>query len=332
MKDLIVIGAYCPDNERENLLNRCVDSIQNIRGDFDIMISSHSIIPEYISQKVDYVFFDKNNKIITDWKYLNQPWFCPDDNITIKSSFVSSISTYLATYKIFLGALGIAKVLNYNTVHWIEYDSIITDFTDLYENHTLIKDYVAIQYKKENRLFEDNIDWGYGCFQTINLNKVTSKMLEYDEDYLLHLLENSVNKTNEKITQDLYQSEGEKIFFKNFDEVLNKGNKFNLSNKTEKDSLDYWALPYYDTKSNKINFLVWNNRNSGPIDVTVIVNNEKIFRFDVVNNYQWYIRTLGVPEEIKNIIVLLNERIKMNLTLNENNLELFKKTSYSEEI
>jgi hypothetical protein len=157
-------------------------------------------------------------------------------------------------------------------------------------------------------------------------------MLEYDEDYLLHLLENSVNKTNEKITQDLYQSEGEKIFFKNFDEVLNKGNKFNLSNKTEKDSLDYWALPYYDTKSNKINFLVWNNRNSGPIDVTVIVNNEKIFRFDVVNNYQWYIRTLGVPEEIKNIIVLLNERIKMNLTLNENNLELFKKTSYSEEI
>ena len=85
MKDLIVIGAYCPDKERENLLNRCVDSIQNIRGDFDIMISSHSIIPEYITQKVDYVFFDKNNKIITDWKYLNQPWFCPTDNITIKS-------------------------------------------------------------------------------------------------------------------------------------------------------------------------------------------------------------------------------------------------------
>jgi len=29
MKDLIIIGAYCPDDERERLLNDCISSLIN---------------------------------------------------------------------------------------------------------------------------------------------------------------------------------------------------------------------------------------------------------------------------------------------------------------
>jgi hypothetical protein len=61
MKDLIVIGAYCPDKEREDMLNKCVDSLLPLKDDFDFLITSHTIIPEYIAKKVDFTFFDKKS-------------------------------------------------------------------------------------------------------------------------------------------------------------------------------------------------------------------------------------------------------------------------------
>ena len=66
MKDLILIGAYCPDDEREGFLSKLVDQLQEVKKDFDILICSHLVIPEYISKKVDYVFYDKNNDLIYD--------------------------------------------------------------------------------------------------------------------------------------------------------------------------------------------------------------------------------------------------------------------------
>ena len=36
MKDLIVIGSYCPDDERLELLNKCVENFGQIKNDFDI--------------------------------------------------------------------------------------------------------------------------------------------------------------------------------------------------------------------------------------------------------------------------------------------------------
>ena len=57
MKDLILIGSYCPDYQRENYLNKLVDQLQYIKNDVDILICSHTPIPEYITEKVDFVFY-----------------------------------------------------------------------------------------------------------------------------------------------------------------------------------------------------------------------------------------------------------------------------------
>ena len=53
MKELILICAYCPDDRRENILNDCINSLQKCRNEYDILISSHTEIPKYISQKVE---------------------------------------------------------------------------------------------------------------------------------------------------------------------------------------------------------------------------------------------------------------------------------------
>lgn len=329
MKDLIVIGSYCPDEERIQLLNNCVESLNGLRKDFDIMIVSHSIIPDYIIKKVDYSFYFKQNELITDWKYLNKPWFSPTDNLRIESCFVSNQSTYLAAYSLFLTSLGIAKSLDYQTVHWIEYDSIINDYTDLYNNKELIKDFVAINYKKKYQNYELNLEWGYGCFQTINLSKVPEEMTKYNRGFLMDLLKESNNKTNEKITQDLYLSRGGSIYYKDLKELLDKGNDLNLSINTEKDLLDYWSVPFWDQESKTLKHITWNNKDYGDINVVVIVNDEIVVTFKKLSKFTWQIKDLGSLDEIETITILINGNIKNRITLNDELRELIKTSSYS---
>lgn len=329
MKDLIIIGTYCPDKERENMLNDCVESLQYLRKDFDILISSHTIIPEYIASKVDYTFFDANNQIITDWKYLNQPWFSPYDGFTIQSAFVTESSTYVAVYRVLISSFGIAKALNYKTVHWIEYDSILNDYSELYDNSVKIKNYTAITYKKEFRNYESNLEWGYGCFQTINIEKVTEKMLVFDEDFYLELLDKSSNKTNEKITQDLYLSKGGEILFKNFDILSDNGNRFNLSSKSKKDEMDYWTLPFYDTKSETVKFITWNNKDTREINVMVIINDERVIKFEKVGQFAWQIKEIGNINDISSITILIDGKLKRRFELDDENRKIFTKVSHS---
>ena len=330
MKDLIIIGAYCPDKEREELLNQCVDSLLPLKDDFDFLITSHTIIPEYIAKKVDYTFYDKKNDLITDWEYCNKPWFSPFDGMTILSTLITEYSTFFAAYRIFIGALGLARNFKYKKVHWVEYDSMFTTFDDFYDNSILLDDNVAVQYKKEYKPYEKNLEWGFGCFQSINVERLDDIFLVYDREKLMEILKKCPNKTNEKTTQEIYEKNGGTIYFKDFNQLSNKNNQFNLSTKTSKDDMSYWTVPFYNTKEDKVELVVWNNKGGDPIDVVFIINNDKIFTFKQVKKFEWSIRTIGKLEDIKSILVLINNKIKTNIILNEENKELFKKTNYSQ--
>lgn len=328
MKNLIIIGAYCPDYERQKLLNDCIDSLSPLKKDFDFLISTHSLLPEYIVKKVDYVFYDKKNELITDWNLINKPWFSPFDGVTIMSTLVTGYSTFLAAYRIFIGALGLAKNFKYNKVHWVEYDSYFTKYDDFYENNKLLDSYTAVQYKKENRNFEKNLDWGYGCFQAINTEKLDDIFLIYDEEKLIEILKNCPNKTNEKTTEEIYKKNGGTIYFKDFT-ILSESNKFNLSENTSKENLNYWVVPYFDQKSNLVNVVAWNNKDEEKIDVIFIINDERIIPIKNLEKFGWSIKEVGPLEEINTIVTLVNGRVKTRILFDDEKRDLFKKTSYS---
>jgi hypothetical protein len=330
MKDLIVIGAHCPDKEREDMLNKCVDSLLPLKDDFDFLITSHTIIPEYIAKKVDFTFYDKKNDLITDWEYCNKPWFSPFDGMTIVSSLITGYSTFLAAYRIFIGSLGLARNFKYNKVHWVEYDSLFTNFDDFYENSKLLDDNVAVQYKKEYKDYEKNLEWGYGCFQGINVQKLDETFLTYDRDKLMEILKNCPNKTNEKTTQEIYEKNGGKIFFKDFNKLIDKNNQFNLSEKAAKDSMDYWTVPFYNTKEDKVSIIVWNNKDDKPINVNFIINNDKIITFNNLNKFEWRMGDIGNINDINSILILVNNKIKTNIILNKEKRELFKITNHTQ--
>ena len=320
MKDLIVIGAYCPDKERQKLLNNLVDSLLNIQESYDILISTHSKIPEYIVDKVDYIFYDKdNNLIINDLKYLNQPWFKPNNETTIYTTFLSGYSTYLTAYKLLIGGLGLGKALGYKKAHFIEYDTHLPNFDEFFDNTKLLDSYASIQYKNK-----DILPWGIGNFISFNLTQIDPIFLEYDEKKLLSFIEH-YGKTNERVTEGILSRTSR--LEKDFKVLEDKGIEVNLSSKAQKDELDFWTVPYYDPKTDNINFICWNQRSEGPINVSVIINNNKLTSFENVAYRNYHIRELGPISEINEILVLVNNKIKTHIDFNSINKEDYKKTN-----
>ena len=53
MKDLILISNYSETYEKQEVLRVLVNQINNYKEHFDLMIVSHTIVPEDISNKCD---------------------------------------------------------------------------------------------------------------------------------------------------------------------------------------------------------------------------------------------------------------------------------------
>jgi len=330
MKELILVGTYCPDDEREQLLNECVNSLQSCRNDYDILICSHTEIPTYISKKVDYVFYDKNNDLITDLKYLNQPWFSPIDGMTILSTYIGENSTYLAVYRLLILGLGFAKMFKYEKVHYVEYDTIMNDLSELYDNSKLLDEYDNVVIQKEERNYEENIAWPMGNFMSFKVDSINELFTTYDKEKLLEILFNSPSKTNEKITNDIMKMNGNTIYVKDYDKIKSKDIQFALSRNTSRETMNYWTVPFYNTKEDKVSVIVWNNKDEDPINVSFIINNDKLITFNNVNKFEWRMGDIGNIDNIESILILVNNRIKSNIVLNEKNKEWFKKTNYTQ--
>jgi hypothetical protein len=89
-----------------------------------------------------------------------------------------------------------------------------------------------------------------------------------------------------------------------------------------------WAVPYYDHKTETIDFVAWNESSNTPCDVMVIINNDNLIKFDSLGKFNWSIKTLGNVNEIHNIKILINDKLKNSITLNKKNIEMFKKTNF----
>jgi hypothetical protein len=93
--------------------------------------------------------------------------------------------------------------------------------------------------------------------------------------------------------------------------------------------MNYWTVPFYNTKENKVSVIVWNNKDDEPINVNFIVNNEKIITFKEVNKFEWKMDEIGDINNIDSIITLVNGKKKNEIKFDKNLREIFKKTNYT---
>jgi hypothetical protein len=236
----------------------------------------------------------------------------------------------LAVYRLLISGLGFAKMFKYKKVHYVEYDTIMNDLSELYDNSTLLDDYDNVVIQKKQRNYEANIAWPMGNFMSFKVDSIDELFTTYDKEKLLEILFDSPSKTNEKITNDIMKLNGNTIYVKDFDKLKSKDIQFALSRNTSKENMSYWTVPFYNTKEDKVSVIVWNNKDEEPINASFIVNNDKMITFNNVNRFEWRMGDIGKIDEIQSILILVNSKIKTNITLNEENKELFKKTNYSQ--
>ena len=178
MKDLIMISSYCNTKEKEEVLRNLVSQVNGQKDKFDLMIVSHSVVPDDISNKCDLVLYDKKNELLYDWDLRCKPWFNPGNTRQIMSIFTGFFNTHLAIWRMLILGNSVAKNIGYKKVHHIEYDSSINDFSEILDNSKLLNDYDCVTYTKTKNTVDPIL---FGTYQAYRLDTLHKDLLELDE-------------------------------------------------------------------------------------------------------------------------------------------------------
>lgn len=323
MKDLILITAYCPDDYRENILRDLVSSLQS--SPFDVMIVSHTPIPLDIQKKVNFVWYDEKNEILTDWDLINQPWFNPGNDRRIQSGLLSKKNTHLAIWRMQILGNSIAKHLGYNKVHKIEYDCIINNFDEFLENSKLLDINSCVSYTKSKDTVDDIL---FGSCISYNLNDLHPDFLVLNEEKIKNKIRSSLSKSPEGMAKDLYHHKGDAIIKPK--SLLDKnGNNFGIVDGQMENNFTPWGVPFYDKLTNALGFVVWNTTNKDGIKHQIIINNDKIYDIPLTPYDHWKIRFFDDFNSIESILTIENNKIRDNISLKtQEEKETFKKISF----
>jgi len=327
MKDLIMISSYCNTKEKEDVLRNLVQQIIEHKDFFDLMIVSHSVIPADIADKCDLVLYDKKNELLYDWDLRCKPWFNPGDTRQIMSIFTGFFNTHLAIWRMLILGNSVAKNIGYSKLHHIEYDCDINDFSELKNNSKLLDEYDCVTYTKSKNTVDPIL---FGTYQAYRLDTLNKVLLELNEDYLKSKIRKSEDKSPEAMLYNLLHN-GKKGFVKSKKLLDTNENNFGLTHSNLSYNHTAWCLPYYDTLTKKLSFIIWNvEEGNGPINVKVIYNDDKIFNFGEILPQHWVMNDIDDFDNAKKMVVILNDKIR-NIFDFEKDGESFKKVSFREE-
>lgn len=120
MKKLIIISAYPENQQKEDILSKCVDKLKVL--EFDILIVSHCPIPLHIQNKVNYCLIDNQN-ILLPYELTPKYWNINDDfNVTINNyGHQLTVSTNIQN------GIDFATINNYEFFLFTESDNLIDE-------------------------------------------------------------------------------------------------------------------------------------------------------------------------------------------------------------
>lgn len=323
MKDLILITAYCPDDYREDVLRNLVNSLDN--ESFDLMVISHTPIPLDIQKKVDIIFYDKKNEILTDWDLINQPWFSPGNDKKIQSGLLSKKNTHLAIWRMLILGFSTAKNLGYNKVHHIEYDCEINNMDELIDNSAQLNDYNSIVYIDKQPNISPIL---FGSFQSYFLPNIPEKLINLDEEWIKQSIRNASSKSPELMLQKLLEEKG-KVLYKDRNDLEKNGNKFGIVDGQMENNFIPWGVPFYDRSTNEVGFIVWNTQNKNGVKHQIIINSNQIHNTISTSFNNWRMEFLGNLDSIESLLIIENNKIRDNISLKtQEDKEIFKKMSF----
>jgi hypothetical protein len=296
-KDLILITSYCPTNEKKEILLTLLKGLQKYRNEYDILLSSHVKLDPFFFDYFDYFYFDKNNQILTDIEYRQNGWFVPFENYVIWSNYITPGNTMKAIWDMVIPSISIAKSLNYEKIHYLEYDSEVITDGELKDNSKLLEtyDYVIYRGKDTHKLI--------GAFFSFKTNSVIDEQIVCNDGVYERLFFGKYPKAPENAFFDLIK-EQRTYFTKEYDPRLQNGIILNkICSPTS------WNVPFYDPKDNKLKFIS-NNASDENFSIKIIVDG--ILRdLGVVKPNHWKIVNIEKDFNTISRMVVLNNDCKI---------------------
>jgi hypothetical protein len=323
MKDLIIVSSYCDTKQKEDILRNLVNQCYK-ENSFDLMVVSHTTIPDDISRKTTLSLYDSKNELLYDWDLRSKPWFNPDNKREIQSIFTGFFNSHLAIWRMIILGNSVAKNLGYEKVHHIEYDCDIKDFTEIHNNSKLLDTYDCVTYAKIVDTIDDIL---FGTYQAYRLDTLHNDLLILDEEKIKSQIRASNTKSPEGMLFDLLHT-NKKGFVKN-KSLLDINNNFGLSH--TQNTHTAWCLPYYDILTNKLSFIIWNvEEPSRDINVQLIYNEDKVITFGEIKHSHWVVKDIDDFNNAKKLTVILNKKIRNEYDFTVD-VEKFKQVSFRKE-
>ena len=296
MKDLFLITTYAPDNLRRDMLRNFVSSIN--KDLFDIMVVSHSSIPEDIIDNINYFIYDADNSLLTDVEYKYQMYYNAE-HFKILSTENRPFNHTLAALKLVTLGLSTARIEGYEKVHCIEYDTDLKSDKEFIENSKLLDEYNLVFYQTD--YLPDLISFPV----SFNLGKINNQWFEFDKDYLKEWVKNDPYKTIENYERLLIQKEN---YYNKFYTKLKENDVF--INLYFSGGEDVWVTPIV-SNDNRLFLFSWNKANTFKIEnvelynIKIIVNDKSYYNLDLHLN-EWNLKDLGEFNEINTLTILRN--------------------------
>ena len=170
MKEIVLITDYSNTSHKKNHLRKLID---DIKQHFNVCLNSHCVLPNDITESVDYYIQDIKNPFLIDNRYKGIKYFdCANFTIIFKDYRLPA-SHLPAIMRQILPSLNYLKSFGYDIVHLLEYDSDFISPNLFKSNSMLLMDYDCVIYKDAYRFVSNTY--------SINLNNFSSQELIYDE-------------------------------------------------------------------------------------------------------------------------------------------------------
>jgi hypothetical protein len=312
MKDLIFISAYCPTEEQERDLERCVNHVLEIGK--HIVLVSHTHVPIHIQKKCHYYVYDYNNEISDDYNLLGHHHF-KFGNHKIQSRFFNKYFYGFAIYRMFSIAFQIAINFGYQNIHHIEYDGQLLDKNLIDENSKHLEEYDSVIYTDNGK--EDG--FLFGSFKSFKVSSLPEHFKNYNRDFIENEMKVTEPKQLEFFTKKLFINSGKVLFQPHpSDKEIKKGTNFYNRN------LHYTL--FYNPVDLTLNIFFKSFKNVEE-EIVIIVNKKSVVTLNAKPNY-WTIKPLGVFDEINHVRIDNSEKVIYEKTFDDEIRKIFKIDSY----
>jgi len=308
MKDLILIASHTPDIQRVKYLRDLLNSINKDR--YDVMISSHSPIPEDLIEESDHFVFQKRNTLLTDFDHKFAYWF-ENEFFCISSTEFKTFNHLIAAGSLMLNGLSSARSFGYEKVHFIEYDSLILDDSEFFINSKLLENNSVVWYEHADLKTAFPL-------MSLNINKLNPSWFDLTENIFYDFLKDSSDKTLESFNLKLINRESQKIRR----EFSRLSEKIETQRYTT-DEEDWVTVVAEDNK-----FILFNFNHTGKNEVSVILNDNEIKNLLNTNKGTWMTISLGNIDEIHKMKIFLNDELVRSYDFNNVDKHKYIKTNW----